>query len=316
VREGAGPVLVTGGTGFLGRPILQALSEAGLAVLAVARRPPDPPLPPETSFRALDVTAPDAVRDLVREARPRAVLHLAGCASPRAAERDREGAFRANTLSTLHLLEAIAKEAPRARVALASSAHVYGNAPGSLAEERPLDPLGTYAATKAAAEGIVRSFAAESGVDALVLRFFNLVGPGQSEDLALGSFASQIVDAERGGGGAVRVGDLEVRRDFLDVRDAAKAAALLLRREAPSGEVVFNVGRGEARAVRELFETLRAGAKVEIAVEVDPQRLRPGEAREAFADVERLRRVTGFAPAIPLDRSVADLLEEMRTRRR
>ncbi|HET6203816.1 MAG TPA: NAD-dependent epimerase/dehydratase family protein [Planctomycetota bacterium] len=304
-------VLVTGGTGFLGRPLVDALRPLAGAVAVLARRPPVAPVP-GAAFLPGDCAEGDSLREPFEAVRPTAVLHLAGLASPRKAEEDPEGAFAANALGTLHALEAASSRAPGALFLLASSAHVYGSAAGALREQDPREPRTVYGRTKAAAETLASAFAARGGLEVRIVRIFNLVGPGQGAEYALGSFARQVAAIEAGRVPPIlRVGALDVRRDFLDVRDAVRAILALATAEGSTG-LAYNLGSGRAVAVRDLLEALLARARVRPEVEVDPARLRAGEPAEVCASIDRLSKATGFEPRIPLERSAADVLDEAR----
>ncbi|MGH7149796.1 MAG: NAD-dependent epimerase/dehydratase family protein, partial [Planctomycetota bacterium] len=273
-------VLVTGGTGFLGRHLLDALRPVAGRLAILARRPPSSPLGAAEFFPG-DCTEPRSLAAPFEAVRPTAVLHLAGLASPREAEENAQGAFAANALGTLHALEAASATSPGALFLLASSAHVYGPASGALREERPPEPRSIYGRTKAAAETLAEAYGARGGLEVRIARVFNLVGPGQGADYALGSFARQVAAIEKGKGPPrVVVGNLDLRRDFLDVRDAARAILGLVR--ATAGATVFNLGSGRAVSVRLLLEALLARASVRPSVEVDPARLRAGEVPEVY----------------------------------
>ncbi len=304
-------VLVTGGTGFLGRHLIDALRPVAGRLAVLARRPPRSPLPGVAFFPG-DCAEPRSLPATFAAVRPTAILHLAGLASPREAEGDARGAFAANALGALHALEAASGTSPGALFFLASSAHVYGPASGALREDQPLEPRSVYGRTKAAAETLAEAYAARGGLDVRIARVFNLVGPGQGADYALGSFARQVAAIEKGSAPPrVVVGNLDLRRDFLDVRDAARALVALL--QCPAGaDRTFNLGSGRAAPVRHLLEALLAATSPRPAVEVDPARLRPGEPGEVYASIDRLTAATGFAPEIPLERSAADALAQAR----
>jgi GDP-4-dehydro-6-deoxy-D-mannose reductase len=305
-------VLVTGGTGFLGRHLIDALRPVAGRIAVLARRPPRSPLA-GVAFFAGDCAEPRSLPATFAAVHPTAVLHLAGLASPREAEGDAQAAFAANALGTLHALEAASSTSPGALFFLASSAHVYGPASGGLREDHPPEPRSVYGRTKAAAETLAEAYAAHAGLDVRIARVFNLVGPGQGADYALGSFARQVAAIEKGTAPPkVVVGNLDLRRDFLDVRDAARAILALLR--SPAGpDRVFNLGSGRAIPVRLLLEAILAATTQRPAVEVDPSRLRPGEPGEVYASIDRLAAATGFAPQIPLGLSAADALAQARS---
>jgi len=194
-----------------------------------------------------------------------------------------------------------------------SSAAVYG-LPDRLPvdENAPLRPITPYGEGKTLAESMVNRYAS-SARSAVILRPGNLLGPRQRSGLVLSDFARQIAEIENGlGSSTLRHGRLDVERDFLDVRDMARACVTILR-GMRSGLGVFNVGSGRAVALSEIVRILRAAARREIRLESDESRMRPGELRSIALDTTRLREATGWTPSISLERSIVDTLDYWRS---
>ena len=314
-----GTVLVTGATGFAGRHLLAELAARGLTAVATGYRgaagePGDPP-GREGDPPSLDLRDAAATRRLVRKVGPAAVVHLAGQSSagvPFASPRD---TFEANVLGTWNLLAAVRDEAREARVLVITSADLYGpSAPGAPhVETAPFRPVSPYGASKAAQDLIAALAAASYRLAVIRVRPFPHAGPGQRPTFALPAFAAQIAASERGAGEPVlRAGNLEVIRDYTDVRDVARAYADLLARGEP-GEA-YNVCTGRGRKLGELVERLAAAARVPVRIEVDPARLRPADLPHLVGDPGKLAAATGFAPRIEIERTLADLLDEARAR--
>jgi GDP-4-dehydro-6-deoxy-D-mannose reductase len=278
-----GRVLVTGPDGFVGRHLRVELGEAFV--------PYDG-----------DVLDAAAVHDAVRQARPGALVHLAAASSVGRSFGDTAVVWQTNVLGTVNVVEALRAEAPAARLLFASSGDVYGRAEVvPTPEEAPVAPVSPYAASKAAAE------LACTGVEAIVARAFPHIGPGQDERFAIGSWAAQLARIRAEGGGALRVGDVDVGRDLTDVRDVCRAYRLLLEPSVPAG--TYNVASGRAVPLRRVVELLVEAAGVPVTIERDEARLRPAEVRVLAGDPSRLRAATGWAPQIPLERTLADTLE-------
>jgi GDP-4-dehydro-6-deoxy-D-mannose reductase len=222
--------------------------------------------------------------------------------------------MRVNVLGTVAVLEAVRAHAPGARVVVASSAEVYGavRAAGSaVPETAPLAPVSPYGASKVAAETAALQFHRAHGLDVVVARAFNAVGPGQSTDFALPGFAAQLAAIARGAGPPVlRVGNLDAERDLTDVRDVARAYALLVERGEPGS--VYNVCSGGAVSIRAALDALIRASGLEVRVEVDPMRLRPADAPRLVGDPAKLAAATGWRPEVPLERTLADLLDAAR----
>ncbi|WP_037300756.1 GDP-mannose 4,6-dehydratase [Rubritepida flocculans] len=299
-------VLLTGGDGFLGRHVQAALSSHALTV--------PPRTPGAAPHYALEEEG--CLPPLLAAARPEAVVHLAAQASVAASFAAPLACWRANLLGTLALAEAVRRETPGARFLFASSAEVYGlsfQAGAPLAEDAPLAPANPYAASKAAADLALGEMALR-GLAALRLRFFNLAGPGQSEGFVVADICRQIARIEAGlDAPPLRVGALDRWRDFLDVRDAARALALALAAEWPPG-LVLNIAAGQPRRIGDVLEALLARARCRPEVEVAAARLRPTDVARVAGDAGRARALLGWAPEIPWERTLDEALAEWRAR--
>jgi GDP-4-dehydro-6-deoxy-D-mannose reductase len=288
-----GPILVTGAQGFVGGHLLAQLEGAAASTEA-------------------DVTDAQAVAEAVASASPGAVVHLAAASSVGGSWDDPAETWRVNTLGTVNVLQAVREHAPGARVLIVSTGEVYGQADDiPTPETAPLRPVSPYAASKAAAD-LAGEQARRSGLDVLVTRAFQHEGPGRGERFAVGSWAAQIARAEEAGGGTVEVGDLTPRRDITDVRDVCRAYASLLDPSVPPD--TYNVATGRAVEMREVLDTLVSLARCPIEVRDDPTRRRAADIAVLAGDPSRIRAVTGWEAAIPLDQTLADALESARAR--
>jgi GDP-4-dehydro-6-deoxy-D-mannose reductase len=299
-------VLLTGAEGFVGRHARAALADHALTA------PPRAPGPlPHYALEDADGLAP-----LLAAARPEAVIHLAAQASVAASFADPAGCWRANLLGTLALGEAVLRAAPDARFLFASSAEIYGlsfRAGAALDEGAPLAPANPYAASKAAADLALGEMALR-GLRALRLRFFNMAGPGQSEGFVVASFCRQIARIEAGLAPPVlRVGALDRWRDFVDVRDAARAVSLALEADWPPG-LALNIAAGTPRRIGNVLEALLRRARRRPEVEVERARLRPTDVERVQGNATRARAVLGWTPAIAWERTLDEALEDWRGR--
>ncbi len=297
-------VLVLGSTGFAGGHFVAAARDGGLDVVTAARSEGAADL-------VCDLLDPESLASALAEASPDAVVNLAGAASVGRSWAEPAAAFAVNAAGALNLLEAVATVAPDAHVLCVSSGEVYG-APGQdelpLDEGAPVAPVNPYGTSKAAMELVCGQYARSAGLRVAVMRAFNHLGPGQSDAFAASSFARQIATAEAEVGDRVelRTGDLAPERDFSDVRDIVRAYLLVLERELTG---TFNVCRGEATRLEAVVDELGRQSRLEVDVRVEAERLRPDEAPRVFGSSERLREATGWRPQIPLERTLADLLD-------
>jgi GDP-4-dehydro-6-deoxy-D-mannose reductase len=238
-------------------------------------------------------------------------VHLAAISSVTDSIADPGSTWAVNTIGTVNLAEVVRRAAPAARLLVVSSGEVYGDTGDTPADEsRPLAPRSPYAASKAAAELAAEQAARAYGLDVVIARAFAHTGPGHDQRFALPSWAAQIAELERAGGGALYVGDLTVRRDLLDVRDVVAAYLALLDPSVPAG--TYNVARGEAVPLGDLLALLVAAATVEVGVVRDPARLRAVDTPLLCGDAGRLRAATGWEPTHALADTLADLLEAAR----
>ena len=304
-------VLITGITGFAGSHLAEHLLTRGDEVHGLAHE--EPPFPnlaavaDRVTIHRGDVTSLDDVRRAFDHSGAEAVIHLAGLAVPTQASADPLAAVRINVLGTATLLAAL--EVRRAtRLVLASSADVYG-APAQIPvnEDAPLQPLNVYAATKVAAETLALEADARHGSPIVVLRPANQNGPRQHPGLAASAFAKRIAAAEAGSADPIiRHGRLDAERDFIDVRDMAVAYGLAL--SLPSTGT-YNVGSGRAIAIGEILSTLISLARIPLRTELDPTRVRGGDATRLSLDASRFRQNTGWSPRIGLAESLRDTLD-------
>ncbi|MEQ1759853.1 MAG: GDP-mannose 4,6-dehydratase [Vicinamibacterales bacterium] len=304
-------VLVTGASGFAGSHLVERL--AGQDVHAWTHSTAPPVLAEPVSWSRVDLMDIDGVRQVVAAVRPTLVYHCAG--SPHVASSWHHSAepLAQNVIGTHHLLDALRRVGGPCRVLITGSATVYASSTLAITERHTVAPVSPYAMSKFAQERLGLRAIAEDGLDVVVTRSFNHTGPRQAPAFVAPSMAQQVALIERGNHEAVlRVGNLEARRDFTDVRDVVAAYVGL----AASGETgqIYNVASGVAPSMREILDALLARASVRIRVEPDPSRMRPHDMPVLLGDASKLRAATGWAPAISFEQMIDDLLEYWRKR--
>lgn len=295
-------ILVTGASGFAGRWLVRELTAAGHETVA---------FPPR---RDLDLARPDAhaMRDLIGRVRPDAVAHLAAVSFLPDAARDPAYAEGVNVGGTAALLDALEKVGSRAAVLVTSSADVYAaRAELPIREEAPIEPVSDYGRTKVAQEALALGAAATRRV--VITRAFNHIGPGQRPVFVVPQLAQRVHDVLKGRTNSITVGNLAARRDFTDVRDVVRAYRLVLERVAVTTDnadpLIVNIGSGRSVSIEDVLLLLCTMAGVEPRWTVDSDRLRANDIPDRVADATRLRDLTGWSPAIPLETSVRDVLE-------
>jgi GDP-4-dehydro-6-deoxy-D-mannose reductase len=296
--------VVTGGLGFVGRHLVRHLRDAGDEVITLDRK----------GDLAVDITDGPAVAAALAEVSPDAVYHLAGWADVGASWADPVGVLRVNAEGTLHVLRACLAAGVQ-RVLAVASADVYGvvtEAELPLTEASPLRPTSPYAASKLAADAVAQQAFLGHGLGVVRVRPFNHLGPGQSEQFVAPAIAARIARAERDGADTISVGNLSARRDVTDVRDVVRAYRLLVAGGEP-GEV-YNVCSGVDVSIQALADHLVGLARRPIRLVTDPALLRPVDLPVLRGDATKLHAATGWKPEIPIEQTLADLLDDMRQR--
>lgn len=305
-------LLLTGSAGFVGTTIAPLLREAfaHMCVVEVVRQGTPPP-----GGAAVDLTDREATRALVARVKPSIVVHLAAYSSVALALARPTDVWGDNVIATCWLAEAIAAEAPTAKVFLASSAEVYGMAlrDGPANEETAPQPYGPYATSKLASEYAMGTILPAT-TPLLIARAFNHTGPGQGEAFAIPSFAAQLARIEAGQQDPVlKVGNLSAERDFLDVRDVAAAyVALIGKMDTMAPRTVINLARGQTVSIQSVLSRLIAMARKPVSVTVSPERLRHNEIPIATAQTEKLAAVIPWPPARPLHETLEAVLNDKR----
>lgn len=312
----ARPVLITGASGFVGGYVMDALERIGIqrdCRVAVAVNSDYVPKAGRTMF--LDITNAAAVGELIAAQTPAAIIHLAAVAEPASAFRDRDGSWAVNVDGTRYIAQAVMRYVPDARLVFAGSAEAYGasfnDGDGSVTEDVALKPMSAYGATKAAADVLLSQMAFD-GLNVVRFRAFNHTGPGQMSAYVVPAFAEQIalIEAEKQSP-IMKVGNLDARRDFLDVRDVARAYALAAIGRGDKGGV-YNLSSGMARSIQSVLDELLSHSNADISVEIDPDRLRPSDVPHAAGNNSNVRRVLEWQAEIPLEVTLLAVLNYFR----
>jgi nucleoside-diphosphate-sugar epimerase len=295
-------VLVTGADGFTGRHLLPVLAAEGHEVHALVQRVPEAPIFGATQIHAVDITRAEDLDTLVAAVRPHRVVHLAAIAF--VASNRIDDMYAVNVVGTRHLLEALARLEQRpTAVLLASSANIYGNAAGVLSESTPPAPANDYAVSKLAMEYVASLYAAK--LPLVICRPFNYTGVGQSEAFLL----PKIVGHARAHAARIELGNLDVSRDFSDVRDVVAIYAALLNLPA-TADLTINVCSGKAYSLREVIELVTHLSGHVLDVVVNPAFVRANEVHLLRGERSRLEGLLpGLAPPIPLAETLRWMLE-------
>ncbi len=309
-------VLITGIGGFVGSHLAELCLGQGCQVWGTLY--PGEALSNLEGFRErlqlrpCDLCQAPQVREVVAEAKPQLVFHLAAQASVPQSWRDPGGTIANNTAAQVNLLEAL--RGSEVKVHIAGSSEEYGAAAGEkpLDERDPLLPLTPYGLSKLTQDLLGYQYFRAYGLRVVRTRAFNHTGPRLGALYVTSNFARQIALIECGRQEPVlMVGNLEARRNYTDVRDIVRAYWLALQGGCQWGEV-YNVCGEQCRSIRELLQIMLDLSEVRIDVEVDPERLRPVDLPVMDGDSQRFRHCTGWRAEIPLERTLGDLLQYWR----
>ena len=292
--------LVTGAAGFVGPYLLAELDSAGDTPIAV------------DYDSGPDLLDPVGWVDLVKREVPDVIYHLAGWSDVGQSWHHPHRTFAVNAQGTLSVLQAAA-DAGVQRVLLISSADVYGLVDSNdlpIVENMAPRPRSPYGVSKQAAENLGQQFVQGLGLDVVIARPFNHLGPGQRPQFAAPAFAAQIAQAEQTGGGEVAHGDLSACRDLTDVRDIVRAYRLLMN-AGHAGEI-YNICSGHAVSMEYVLNTLIGASTVRIETRLDPERLRPVELPMLKGSPAKLMAATRWKPRYSLGTTLSDILAQAR----
>jgi GDP-4-dehydro-6-deoxy-D-mannose reductase len=299
-------VLVTGVQGFVGSHLARHLHSIGQEVfgfdLRVSGR--------ENNFFQGELADRSVLKQVLDDVKPNVIFHLAGIIK----SAQSEVLYKANFMGTMVLLDEIMESGRSPIVIVASSSAVYGHKSGAkpIGERMQLHPITNYAVSKAAQEMTALRYHEAFHLPVMVVRMFNLLGPGQSPDLACSAFARQIALAELHGENEIVTGNLDARRDFVDVRDAVRAFELVAQK-GKAGQV-YNICSGRAVAIRKCLDEMISMSPRQFKVRIDAERVQKNDVPVQVGSSRKLNQVTGWRPQISLKQSLSDLLNDWRQR--
>ncbi len=310
-------ILLTGGDGFVGHYLGPMLAKANpyADCLAITRS--------ATKYfhgawkaAQVDISDEERIKEIIKSFQPDLLIHMAAQSSVSQGHSASEETWNVNFGGTFALAKAVAAFVPNCTFFFTSSSEVYGLSlrDGPVDETAPLQPMNCYARSKAAAEQMLLDIIPKTS-QLIIARAFNHLGSGQSERFVMASFAGQISRIEAGlQPPLLTIGNIDVARDFLDVRDVCEAYIEMLR-IAPTlkAPAIFNVSTGKATTIREALDILKSYARKDFKIEIDTDRLRPNDIPSASGLNEKLCRETGWKPHRPLEQTLHDLLDGARS---
>ncbi|GGI46256.1 dTDP-glucose 4,6-dehydratase [Paenibacillus marchantiophytorum] len=298
--------LITGASGFVGKVLSQTMMEENIDVLGLSRSTGFTNNKENDQYKC-DILDKFKLKEIISTYRPDYIVHLAGPAFIPDSFNRPQKTYEIIFNGTLNVLECVKELELDTKVLYVSSADVYGgNSKTFLTEDEHFDPRSPYSAAKACSELLCRQFTNSYGLNTVIARPFNHTGPGQSKDFVCSSFAHQIAAMEGEKEKKLHTGNIDVKRDFLDVRDVVNAYINLLT-NGVSGET-YNISSGKATSIRDIIDMLFKEASInEYDIIIDPLKVRDNDIPIRVGDSDKLRALSGWAPKYKIEQTIADI---------
>jgi len=309
-------VFISGATGFVGCHLIDLLSSPKYEIYGTSFPAKPEAGAGEKNIFYLDIRSEKDVFGAIKRTQPDWVFHLAAISNVKHSWEKRRETLETNLMGTFYMFEAVRKFSSQARVLFISSSDVYGilsPKENVFKEEDSFQVVNPYAFSKVSGEILSEFYVLIENLDVVIARSFPHTGPGQSPDFVCSDWASQIARIEKGlAEPVIKVGNLNVKRDFTDVRDVVRAYILLMEKGI-RGEV-YNVCSGGAVSLREILDLLLSFSSKKIKVQVDSTKLRKADIPLLLGDYKKIKEETSWEPEIPLKQSLHDLLEFWRNK--
>jgi GDP-4-dehydro-6-deoxy-D-mannose reductase len=315
-------VLITGITGFAGSHLAEYIlaHHPGVQVHGIirwrSRMDNVASILGRVELHEADLKDMVSLKKVLAASRPERIFHLAAQSFVPTSWRLPAETFMINSVGQINLFESILDLKLDPRIQIAGSSEEYGMVHPDevpMKESNPLRPLSPYAVSKVAQDLLGYQYFKSYGLKVIRTRGFNHTGPRRGDVFVTSNFSKQVAEIEKGKREPViHVGNLDAKRDFTDVRDMVRAYWLAAEKGEPGD--VYNLGTGTAISMHELLEMLSALSKTKFRVQVDPDRLRPSDVQILLADASKFRKLTGWAPTIPFEKTLSDLLDYWRER--
>jgi len=310
-------ILITGINGFVAQHLLAFLATLpeAFTILGIGRSEPafdnSQFAPLKIEYAKIDLLNREHVGEILQNFKPQYLLHLASISSVGHSWKNPNDSFVNNTNIFLNLVDQIRLLDIPCRILSIGSSEEYGNVNPSqlpLTEESPLNPISPYAVARVSQEMISKIYADGYGMDIIMTRSFNHIGPGQKNVFVISSFAKQLVQIANDPSASkmVTTGDLSIIRDFVDVRDVVKAYYLLLQ-HGKKGEV-YNICSGTGVSLQQIMDKMCAFLNINITLQQDSNLIRPNDNKAIIGRADKIKKDLGWYPEISLDKSLTDII--------
>lgn len=307
--------LVIGGGGFVGPYLVRHLTDDCGYEVTVTKTEKEQLVMDNAVVKNLDILDIGQIVGLLKAEQPDYIFHLAAQSSVAYSWKNPTLTIDVNIKGCVNLLDAVRQLDKKPRVLLIGSGEEYGHIKEGecpIVEDNTVRPGNIYAATKACQNMLGKIYSDAYGLDIMMVRAFNHIGPNQTPMFVVADFCKQVADIEKGRQESViYVGNLSAKRDFTDVRDVVKAYALLVE-HGRRGET-YNVGTGHAIAISQILDEIVAMSDTAIEVKVDENKLRPVDVPIIEPDIDKIKSEVGWQPVISLEQTLKETLEHWRS---
>ena len=267
----------------------------------------------EIQFSIIDMMDKDAVRNIIQSFNPDYILHLAAFSSVAYSWKYPTESFMNNSNIFLNLIDAIREVDPTCRILSVGSSEEYGNVSRAelpLKESQRINPVSPYAVARVSQELMSKVYVKAYGMNLIMTRSFNHIGPRQDDRFVIPSFIKRIIDIKKSGKseGEIETGDTTIVRDFVDVRDVVRAYYMLLTEGTP-GEI-YNICSGNAYKLSDIIDCIANEVGVKITTRVNPEFVRPDDNKEIVGSAYKIESELGWKPIIDLKDAIHDMIKE------
>mgnify|MGYP000732063728 CR=1 FL=1 len=302
--------LIIGAAGFVGQYLIEHLKSLKVYSITVTKLPKDNLESSGIEVFNLDILNQNEVLEILTKIKPDYIFHLAAQSSVALSWENPNLTIDINVKGSINLLNAIRKLDYKPRILMIGSGEEYGYAMQEdipIKEETILRPGNIYAASKVCQNMIGKIYSKAYDLDIVMVRAFNHVGPKQSSTFVVSEFCRQVAMIEKGlAEQTIKVGNINVRRDFTDVRDVVRAYELLIK-YGNSGEL-YNVGSGQAVSIKNILDLILSKSTRKISICVDKNKFRPADVPIIQADISKLKKTINWLPEYSIERTIEDTL--------
>jgi NAD-dependent epimerase/dehydratase len=302
-------IIVTGVNGFVGEHVVDTFKEDGFEVVGIGsdNNPNEKVAHKLDTYVSCNLLDVDSVNNIDLN-NARAIIHLAGLSAVSRSFDQAQRYISDNAVMTYNLLDHAKTSNMQGRAIVVSSGALYDpNQPLPISEESATSPTSPYAIGKLASEHVVDYFR-NRGLDAVIARPFNHIGPGQKEGFILPDIYAQLSSV--GSGGEIQVGNLNTRRDYTDVRDIVAGYKALALAESLDHNL-YNICSGKSLSGKDILALVeRIGGYTDIKVSIDPSKIRPSDIVDIYGDSSRIRNELGWQPQYDIEQTITDFVAE------